>query len=566
MKKQLLVLLCFLTIGSITAQVKLSKDYSYSISKPYKVFDAAKKFYFSENDEILSVKPGKKLIIQKFNVKSLKQISVKEYEDLPDNYVVEGMVEVQNKYYFFYSSWSGRKTKHERLYYRKIDFKKGIFIGKEKKLIDISGKLAGSPMASYARGNFGYGFSFGSADKFDFLKSKDESKLLIQYRKKPKVKSDKKSHDIIGVSVFDVALNSIWKKEYRMPYTERRMDALDFAVDAEGKGYMLAKVFHDDSNKDKKRRKDKTANYHMELFRMLNGSDKILKTKIELGEKFINGISLFENVTGELVCAGFYNKGIHGKTGSLLGKEFKANSADGLFVCNVSKEGVVEDIKTYEIPLEVLNQYVSNKTKKKNAKKEGKGKSEFEYLKLHELLFTKDGSLVLIGEQNFMKRHTTSKGRVYYTYHYNDILISKINTAGNLAWMKKIPKRQKGRAGKGGMSYSHFFTSGNHYLIYLDNVKNIDLPLNKIPALHSDGHGGYLTSYKINDETGVVSRGSVLDTRNVKDKMTVYQYSNNRVIKTTENEFVVEFYKKKKEDVLIKVKIKEEDKELQSKL
>ena len=109
---------------------------------------------------------------------------------------------------------------------------------------------------------------------------------------------------------------------------------------------------------------------------------------------------------------------------------------------------------------------------------------------------------------------------------------------------------------QGGMSYSYFHTNGNHYLIYLDNVKNINLPLDKIPALHIDGMGGYLTAYKVNDATGDVSKGSILDTRKVKAKLAVHQFSNNRVIKTAEDEFIVEVYKKKKEDVLIKVKIK----------
>jgi predicted aspartyl protease len=79
--------------------------------------------------------------------------------------------------------------------------------------------------------------------------------------------------------------------------------------------------------------------------------------------------------------------------------------------------------------------------------------------------------------------------------------------------------------------------------------------LDQIPALHSDGYGGYLTSFKINDETGAISKGSILDTREVTDKMEVYQFSNNRIVKTAEDQFVLEVYKKSKEDVLIKVDI-----------
>jgi hypothetical protein len=37
--------------------------------------------------------------------------------------------------------------------------------------------------------------------------------------------------------------------------------------------------------------------------------------------------------------------------------------------------------------------------------------------------------------------------------------------------------------------------------------------------------------------------------------MEVYQFSNNRIVKTAEDQFVLEVYKKSKEDVLIKVDI-----------
>ncbi|MFD2542728.1 hypothetical protein ACFSSB_10405 [Lacinutrix gracilariae] len=565
MKKIYLLLCICVFVFTANAQNEISPDYNFTVSEPYQVYDAAKKYYFSKNSEILAVKPWKKyLVIQKFGVDGLQLISEKKYEDLPDNYVVEGMIELQDKYYFFYSSWSGKKTKQERLYYREIDFNTGEFIGESVKLINVSGKLAGSPMATYtsgggfAVGGFGMSFGgFGVVDKFDFLTSKDESKLLVQYRKKPKVKRDTKSYDKIGVNVFDTNLNTIWSKEYKMPYTERRMNLVDFAVDSDGHGYILTKVFHDDSNKDKRKKKDTEANYHMELFRLLDGSEGIEKSKIVLNDKFINGISLFESPDGFMVCAGFYTNGLNNNLGN----------SDGLFTFKITKEGELVEKNAHEIPVEVLNQYVSKRTQKKNKKKDKENKAEFTNLQLRDLIINPDGSLVLIGEQTYVVTHYRSNGQVYYTFHNNDMLLSKVDASGDLEWMKKLPKRQSGapkigqvydtsKTYQGGMSYSYFFTNGNHYMVYLDNVKNIDLKLDEVPAKHSDGHGGYLTAYKINDATGTVTKDNILDTRNVTNKLEVYQFSNNRVVKTAENQFVIEFYKKKKEDVLIKVEIK----------
>jgi len=557
MKKKYLVFLILITFSfNSYSQMTTSEDYSYEVSKPYEVIDGNKQ-YFVHQDKMISIKLEKKSFnIQQFDINSLNELIRTEYDSreiLPDNYHPEGTKQLKDKIYFFYSSWSGRKTQHERLYYLTIDVNTAKITGDPVQIVDIEGKLAGSFLTMVSV--MGIPISNRTVDKFDILTSQDSSKILVQYRKKPEVKRDTKSHDIIGVSVFNSDMTPIWDKEFKMPYTERRMDLLDFAIDNEGDGYMLAKVFKDDSNEDKKKKRDETANYHIELFRLQQGQSDIAKTKIELNNIFINGITLFESATNQLFCAGYYNKGL--LKGNFISKKQNKSSADGIVIIKLSKEGDILKTYTQEIPLEVINMYISDRAKEKNKKKEEDDDdgAELQNMRLRDLIIHDDGGLTMVGEQYFIKEHHTTKS-TYYTYHYYNILITKINADGSLAWMNKIPKKQIGRKGQGGMSYTYLSTPGNHYLLFLDNVKNMELAKNEFPSKHSDGKGGYFTSYKINDTSGEVTRGSVFDTRNLTEDFNAHQFSTNRVKKISDSEFIIEVYKKKKEDVLVKISVK----------
>jgi len=550
MKKQLLALMCLLTIGSVTAQVKLSKDYSYSTSKPYKVFDG-NKYYFDNDDYIIAFKIHKKKILtQKLDVETLKEVSRTEYDakDLfPKNWVLEGVTQIENDIYIYYSSWEGGKIKNERLFAKKIDFETGKFVeGFDKKIVTIDGKVAGVTV----KNGGAYSFNMQVVDKFDIIKVDGASNFLVKYRRKPKKKNDKKSKDIIGLKVFDAELNEIWGSDFTMPYTERQMDLLDYAIDTEGNIYALVKKFHDDSNKDKKKQ---GINYHLELFTYAKNSKSLSTTKVNLGDTYVSDVGLYINDDKEIFCAGYYKK-LNSKSG-----------VDGAFVFKTDDIENITDKIFHEIPVEILNQYVKKKVAKKNNRKDKKGKSNYESLSLRKLFFHEDGGITIIGEQYYVKAHTrtSSQGnvRTTYTYHYNDILVSKINASGDLDWMRKIPKKQKGiNSGQGGMSFTHFFTNDSHYLLYLDNIKNIKLPLDKAPAYHTNKMGGYLTACKINDNTGDVSKGAIFDSRRLKGGLAAFQFETDRIMQTKNNEFVIEVYKKKKQDILIKVKIKEEDK------
>lgn len=559
MKKLILVINCLFTLCTINAQEELSKDYSYEVSKPYQVYDGGEKIYFNKGNEVLGVKTSRKqVVLQKFDITGLQILNIKKYEDFPKGFIIEQTIKLGGKYYLFYSSKS--ENKKEQLYYREIDFAKGEFKGKGTKIIDVNEKLAIAPVKFMHSSK---AIKPRVLDKFDFLVSKDESKISIQYRKKPLAKNDKKNNDIIGMNVFDFELNEIWKKEYTMPYSERQMDLLDFTIDSEGITYIVARVFYDNSNKSKL---NDVVNYNLELLKFDGSTNTTLNLKMSLEkDKLINSVSLFELDKNYLVCAGFYSHSLSNSDSFLNGKHMKRGNTDGLFAFKLLKTGEIENQYTHEIPVDILGQYLGERAKAKIEDRDKKGIAEFVDLKLSDLIVNDDGSFVFIGEQFYIFTQGGGQNSTSHSY-YKDLLVSKVDKFGNLEWMNKLPKRQKSLKYLGGSSYAHIKNKSDHFLIFMDNIKNMDITVDNVPHRHDDGKGGYLTAYKINDITGDVSKNTILDTKNFTEDMSLHQFTKHRVVQINENEFVVEFYKKKKEDVLIKVKIEEKTKELQSKL
>ena len=93
------------------------------------------------------------------------------------------------------------------------------------------------------------------------------------------------------------------------------------------------------------------------------------------------------------------------------------------------------------------------------------------------------------------------------------------------------------------------------YFLYVDHFENLNLSEEEAPKTHVDGKGGFLTSAKLDYETGKYSKERLFDFRNVKG-MEVFQFATHRIVHLAENEIAIEFYKKKKEDVWIRVGLK----------
>lgn len=530
---------------SAMAQYEEPRNVDFEISSPYKVVDATSKHYFHDGEDVYSIKIVKeKAILQHFDTKTMKETNRKEL-DLPKSYSLEGIYEIGGKHIVFYSQYE-KSRKSEQLFARELNLKTAKWKGAQKKLISTRGKVTGTPIRTAASSIlFGSLVPMGYTDKFDFYFSADDSKMMVQYRMIPDVKNDAKSYDEIGIHVFNTDLRELYGDVEKMPYTEKKMNIIDYAVDNDGEAYILTTVFNDNTTRTTKKGSKDDPNYHIELFTISPKAKKIKISEPRLQDKFISGVWLYETVDNKMVIAGFYNN-----TAS-------NGDAEGVFSAKIHKDGSTYDEQTFAIPIEILNQYESKRTRKRNNKKEDDDKAEFQNLVLRKLQFMEDGSIVLIGEQYYMVQHTsTSNGRTstYYTYHYNDMLITKIDPDGQLAWMRKLPKNQVGTSGRGSMSFTHHYDSGNHYLLFLDNEENKELPFDEAPETYADGKDGHLTTFIVDDTNGEVDKELILDMRDAKG-IRLYQFTPAKILKISQNEFVFEAYKKKKEDVLVKIRL-----------
>ena len=103
------------------------------------------------------------------------------------------------------------------------------------------------------------------------------------------------------------------------------------------------------------------------------------------------------------------------------------------------------------------------------------------------------------------------------------------------------------------MSFSYMETKNADYVAFVDNLKNIDLDSEGgVPAQHKNGAGGFLTTYKIDHETGALEKHTLLDLKDVPGGHNAYQFKTSRIINCGNNDFLLEIYIKGKEDTMVK--------------
>jgi hypothetical protein len=497
--------------------------------KPHKVVNAkVKKKYFTFSGGILAVKAsGGKVTLQTYSKDGLIQLKINSYVDFPDGFLFEDCVELGGRFLMFYSNWD-REYNKQQLFMREIDKVSSSFIGDEKMVFNIDGKLAGSNRTVT---------EFFSRKRFDFSTSYKKNKLLILYRHKGNL--NVKAH------VYDSYFNLVWNRFLDSNLDRMIIDSygsvysFTFGIDPEKTEINLMKYDGDDS-------------------------ESLDLKKVRFSDNMKINAKLIEAENG-VVIVGHYTTMREEKVSPRYGIIYfdleKVYSFSTPVTGSIKNSALVEvsdeDVKYYDIPKVLINQFLNHQEINIINKKMAKGQwvvglSNLIPIKLHK---NKEGDMFIIGEQQYsvIKTYQANTGQtiknIYYFYEH--LLITKLDKDGHLLWMKKLPKKQSNS--KIVETFKLINGDENIHLIYTDNIKN--LKLKSEAPMSSSTSSGYLTDFSINKETGDFKKIFLFDTEKI-GKQKIYKFQLSGLVSFKNDEFIFEVYKKKQEDVLIKIDLK----------
>lgn len=454
---------------------------------------------------------GKSLSLQKFSP-ALKLTSEKsiDLKSMPKGYDVEKFVEWNGKYYWLFTTWTKGENK-ERLFVQEIDIEKGNLKGSAKELIACD-KVQGVTVATGA-------YQFHKSDKFKIQFSSDSTKMFVYVIFTNESRDDSKNKMKYGFWVFDNSFKVLWSTPtIYMPYTEKKMDVKDVTVDNAGNFLFLGRVFNDDTEKEIV---NDAPNFHFEIMKFSQGAKKAGIIPFQFTDKFVSQVALFQDLQSNIVCAGFYSgKDKNGKLKNI------GTKVDGSFFLKLDVNGEkLDNIHKgfYEMPSSVFKDYEKQKTQRKLDSKEDKGENlSASNLRLRNVIFNEDGSLLMVGEEYYWRTYQYRCGNSWCTrttYYYQDALAQYIDASGTLSWTKKIPKNQVGTFTYG-LGIRVLPYNGNNYIFFLDNEKNMNITPDKAPEQHSAGWGGVLVAVKL-DAAGDLKKTKIFDTKAMNQRVDV---------------------------------------------
>lgn len=257
-----------------------------------------------------------------------------------------------------------------------------------------------------------------------------------------------KNKNSYTIRVFDSKTeNLLFTKSYQED-EKKRFEHNDLYIDNEANVFSLGKLFINGSSNKKF---NGEANYQFVLNKITK--DKISYVLLDLENEHINSLNI-SNTNNELHLIGFYS-------------ELNVNRIKGGcdFVIDTNDLKVIRK-KTQTLLKQVYDDLYGDKTAERKHEKE----KELRNFEIDYTLRDSSGNTFLIAEEFYITQIYVSTGMgggyMQTIYHYDDILILKFNTNGDLVWGRSVYKRATSP------SYNAFIKNDQLHII-LNSGKNL---------------------------------------------------------------------------------------------
>ncbi|WP_459209547.1 hypothetical protein [Aquimarina rhabdastrellae] len=508
------LLVCSISIIAQEKEVEFSKSFEIQVGEGYdKTARNFKNVFEYEGKIVVFNRKDDDLILNKYNSETLKiEESVIEKKFFDKR--IDRIKQLGDKIVLFYNKWD-KKNKIESLEIQMISLET-LSIEESKVIIKNEGKIR--------------------RDRYAYEITEDESKFLIFYGIKNKDKKDKRN--LKRIHVFDKELTVLREQDVVMPFSYRDQFEQDIMIDANNNFYAIVSIRNNGEHK-------KEISFYHKILILKEGSEEVKIYEIDSKEEYIANLNFYEDEASNIYVLGSLKD-----KNKVIEDEAIGTTAIGIVKLN---ENGIEDFKSFKLSSDVFDKnktWIDSKNRKKYNRKNTLG---FLNLGLSKIVIDADGDLVILGEEVY-STNSSVNGSVHF--FYKDIFAAKINKDNGVIWMKRLPKRQSGaNRGEGGMSFSYLSYQDKHYLLFLDNVKNMNLIDGQVPHLHLDRSGGYLTAYIIDDKTGNVEKESIFNTRKFKGTQ-IEKIRTSDIVRLSDSEMVIEGYDGEGKDFLVKVSVK----------
>ena len=493
----------------VFGDLKLEKSKNVSLISAFKIDEG----YLIFKKEPIKGPGGWRYFIETFddNLKSLKTTDVsQQFED--EDYVIQKIIRVGNSYALF-SIKNFKSESKDVLYLQTFNWN--------------TGKLS-SPNKLHSQ------IYEGRRNRLQFATRTSTNNKFLMYE----VYVHKKDEPLkTNYTVFDENLEEVWSID-KVSFDDE--DGLNYEeksalVGNNGRIYVLGsrQILRDRKAGIKQGKKK----YEIALI----SEEGIEITEIDAKSHKLDDVSMTQTKDKAIFFGGYY-----------LGED--VNGIEGVFLFTLDNDLEVNDEIWSEFSHEFITQGWSARQTKKAKKKEDKGTLGLNNLYLRKVIKHDDGSISMVGEIYWVTVTTTTNANggtsTKTTYHYGDLIITRISAEGEVQNQTKISKHHTYSG-----AYEYFNVNNDLIVVMLKKKLSLsNIAKENITKADKKKYAGYTFAVtKINEE-GKIETSMLLDYMDEKYK-SFRKYKtvrrNCEIIENEKNiELIVLTYKGKKQFAL----------------